>query len=114
MDRVTPLPEPVVALVAQRFRVLSEPARIRLLDALRTSGPASVGELAARLGMGQQNTSKHLGVLAGEGLVERTKAGNSALYEISDPTVSRSARWSATPFATALPRCKPRSHLRRL
>ena len=87
MDRVTPLPEPVVALVAQRFRVLSEPARIRLLDALRTSGPASVGELAARLGMGQQNTSKHLGVLAGEGLVERTKAGNSALYAISDPTV---------------------------
>jgi DNA-binding transcriptional ArsR family regulator len=37
--------------------------------------------------MGQQNTSKHLGVLAREGLVDRTKAGNSTVYAISDPTV---------------------------
>ena len=58
-----PLPDAVVELVARRFRVLSEPARIKLLDTLRT-GPASVGELGARLGMTQQNTSKHLGVLA--------------------------------------------------
>jgi DNA-binding transcriptional ArsR family regulator len=81
-----PLPEPVVELVAQRFRVLGEPARIRLLDALR-AGPANVGELAARLSLSQQNTSKHLGVLARAGLVERTRAGNSAVYAISDPTV---------------------------
>jgi DNA-binding transcriptional ArsR family regulator len=83
----TPLPDSVVELVAERFRVLSEPARIRLLDALRTSGPASVGELGARLGLNQQNTSKHLGVLATAGLVGRTRAGNSVVYAISDPTV---------------------------
>jgi DNA-binding transcriptional ArsR family regulator len=76
----------VVELIAQRFRVLAEPARIKLLDALR-AGPATVGELGTRLGMSQQNTSKHLGVLAHAGLVERTRAGNSALYAISDPTV---------------------------
>lgn len=76
----------MVELVAQRFRVLSEPARIKLLDALR-QGPASVGELGERLGMTQQNTSKHLGVLAGAGLVHRTRVGNTARYEISDPTV---------------------------
>lgn len=87
MKDSTPLPEPVVELVAHRFRVLSEPARIRLLDALRTTGPASVGELGARLGMSQQNTSKHLGVLAAAGLLERTRVGNTAIYAISDPTV---------------------------
>lgn len=81
-----PIPDPVVELVAQRFRVLAEPARIKLLDALR-AGPATVGELAGRLDMGQQNTSKHLGVLANAGLVERTRTGNSMLYAISDPTV---------------------------
>jgi DNA-binding transcriptional ArsR family regulator len=81
-----PLPDAVVELVARRFRVLSEPARIKLLDTLRT-GPASVGELGARLGMTQQNTSKHLGVLATAGLVRRTRVGNTARYEISDPTV---------------------------
>lgn len=82
----TPLPDPLIELVAQRFRVLGEPARIKLLDALR-SGPASVGELAGRVGLSQQNASKHLGVLYAAGLVERTRAGNSAQYAITDPSV---------------------------
>ena len=80
------LPDPLVELVAQRFRVLGEPARIKLLDALRTR-PASVSELAARVGLSQQNASKHLGVLATAGLVTRTRTGNNAVYAISDPTV---------------------------
>ena len=82
----TPLPDPLVELVAQRFRVLSEPARIKLLDALR-SGPASVGELAARVGLSQQNASKHLGVLHSAGLLERVRTGNTAQYAIADPSV---------------------------
>lgn len=82
----SPLPDPLVDLIARRFRVLGEPARIKLLDALR-AGPAGVSELATQVGLSQQNASKHLGVLAGAGLVERTRAGNSALYAISDPSV---------------------------
>ena len=81
-----PLPDPLVGLVAQRFRVLSEPARIKLLDALR-SGPASVGELAARVELSQQNASKHLGVLYSAGLLERVRTGNTAQYAIADPSV---------------------------
>jgi DNA-binding transcriptional ArsR family regulator len=81
-----PLPDPLVELVAHRFRVLGEPARIRLLDALR-DGPAGVSELGVRVGLSQQNASKHLGVLAAAGLVERTRAGNSVLYSIADPSV---------------------------
>ena len=82
----SPLPDPLVELVAQRFRVLSEPARIKLLDALR-AGPASVGELAARVGLSQQNASKHLGVLHSAGLLERARTGNTARYAIADPSV---------------------------
>jgi DNA-binding transcriptional ArsR family regulator len=66
--------------------VLSEPARIKLLDALR-AGPASVGELAARVGLSQQNASKHLGVLHSAGLLQRTRTGNTAQYAIADPSV---------------------------
>ena len=86
MNVPAPLSDPLVDLIAHRFRILGEPARIKLLDALRP-GPATVGELAGRLCLSQQNTSKHLGMLAAAGLVERTRAGNSVVYAISDPTV---------------------------
>ena len=81
-----PLPEPLVELVAERFRVLGEPARIKLLDALRV-GPTTVGELAQRVGLSQQNASKHLAVLHTAGLIARRRSGTSITYEIIDPTV---------------------------
>jgi len=81
-----PLPEPLIELVAQRFRVLGEPMRIRLLDRLR-EGDATVGELQLALGASQQNVSKHLGILHAAGMVSRTKDGNHARYSISDPRV---------------------------
>ena len=81
-----PLSEPLVELIAQRFRVLGEPMRIRLLDALR-DGPLTVGALQEATGGSQQNVSKHLGVLRDAGLVRRTKEGTFARYEIADESV---------------------------
>jgi DNA-binding transcriptional ArsR family regulator len=80
------LPEPLIELVAQRFRVLGEPMRIKLLDCLR-DGDATVGELQEALGASQQNVSKHLGILHAAGMVARTKDGNHTRYSISDPSV---------------------------
>ena len=80
------LPEPLIELVAQRFRVLGEPMRIKLLDRLR-EGDATVGELQEALGASQQNVSKHLGILHAAGMVSRTKDGNHTRYAISDPSV---------------------------
>jgi DNA-binding transcriptional ArsR family regulator len=81
-----PLPDPLADLIAQRFRVLSEPMRIKLLDRLR-DGDASVSELQEALGASQQNVSKHLGVLLAAAMVSRTKQGTSARYSIADPGV---------------------------
>ena len=81
-----PLPEALVELIAQRFRVIGEPMRIRLLDALR-AGPLTINELAEALGAGQQNVSKHVGVLADAGIVAREKEGNRVHYSIADPGV---------------------------
>jgi len=73
-------------LIAERFRVLSEPTRIRLLDVLR-DGPATVGELQLAIGSSQQNVSKHLGVLLRNGLVRRRRDGNHSRYSIEDESV---------------------------
>src|ERR687897_3598780 len=81
-----PLSRELAELIAKRFRVLSEPTRIRLLDQLR-EGPASVTELQRATGSSQQNVSKHLGVLHDAGLVSRTPEGNLARYAIADQSV---------------------------
>jgi DNA-binding transcriptional ArsR family regulator len=81
-----PLPDQVVELIARRFRVLGEPMRIRLLERLR-EGEATVTQLVEATGAGQQNVSKHLGVLLQNGVVGRRKAGTAVWYSIADEAV---------------------------
>lgn len=81
-----PLPDALVELIAQRFRVIGEPMRIRVLDALR-DGPMSINELTEALGATQQNVSKHIGVLAQAGIVGREKDGNRVRCFIADGSI---------------------------
>ena len=81
-----PLSEPLIELIAGRFRVLAEPMRIKLLDQLR-GGEATVTELQDAVGATQQNVSKHLGILRAAGMVTRTKHGNHVRYSIADEGV---------------------------
>ena len=76
----------VFAQLARYFRALSEPIRLKILDALR-SGPASVGQLTSALGCSQANVSKHLAVLMETGLVAREARGTSAYYRFAEPDV---------------------------
>jgi len=82
----TPLPDALVDLIAQRFRILSEPTRIRLLDSLR-EGPATVVDLQVATGASQQNVSKHLGLMLDAGVIRRARDGNRAYYSIADETL---------------------------
>jgi DNA-binding transcriptional ArsR family regulator len=86
MNIPRPLPEPLIEMVARRFRVIGDPTRIKLLDRL-SAGEATVGELTAHLGTSQQNVSKHLAVLHDAGLVRREKAGTCVRYAIADDSV---------------------------
>ncbi len=86
MGMPRPLPEPVVDLLAERFRAIGEPLRIRILDQLR-DGPMTVAELTAALDANQQNVSKHLGVLLRVGIVAREKRGTSSSYSLADRLV---------------------------
>jgi DNA-binding transcriptional ArsR family regulator len=86
----SPVPHPVPAqlaeLIAERFSILGEPMRIRLLDCLR-GGERTVQDLTAALETSQQNVSKHLGLLHRAGIVGRRKEGNHVYYSIADPTM---------------------------
>ena len=86
MTLAHPLPDPVVELIARRFRALGDPLRIRLVERLM-AGEATVQQLVAASGGGQQNVSKHLGVLAHAGVVARRKEGTFVYYRIADEVV---------------------------
>lgn len=81
-----PLPDMLIELIAQRLRVIGEPMRIKLLDALR-DGPKTVGELVEHVDSSQQNVSKHLGVLHQAGIITRTKERNFVRYSVVDESV---------------------------
>ncbi len=79
------LPDSLVEPAARRFKVLSEPARLELLNQLHVHGEMRVLELVETTGRRQASVSKHLGLMAHEGLVQRRKDGRSVYYTISDP-----------------------------
>lgn len=73
-------------LVAERFRVLADPLRLRILSAL-TEGELSVADIVRATGATQANISKHLGVLLRGGLVSRRKEGLFVFYACADRSV---------------------------
>ena len=75
-----------IELVADRFKALAEPSRLRILQALRTR-ERTVTELMAETGFGQANLSKHLQVLHAAGFLTRRKEGVSVYYALADPDV---------------------------
>ncbi len=77
---------PTIEMMARRFGVLSEPMRLRLLQALR-EGEKSVGELAAETQATHPNVSRHLSVLSLAGLLHRRKQGQQVFYSVSSPEI---------------------------
>jgi ArsR family transcriptional regulator len=67
-------------------KVLTDPKRLMLLDALR-AGEHAVGELADRLGVPLPNASQHLAVLRGAGLVEGRRDGTTVFYRLAEPAI---------------------------
>ena len=72
--------------IAARFRILGEPLRIRIIQALE-SGEKNVSQLVEAVGSTQPNVSKHLRILQESGVVGRRQDGNLAYYAIADPSV---------------------------
>ncbi len=80
------LPDEALAQVAAYFQALSEPTRLQILNLLRQQ-ERSVGELAELCGCSSANISRHLALLTQRGMVARQSRGNSAIYDIADPSI---------------------------
>ena len=84
------------------FDVVADPARRRLLDALRQA-PRPVGELAAATNLSQPSTSRHLRILREAGLVRCRTAGRHRVYEVRPQGFAELADW-LTPYVLLLQR----------
>ncbi len=85
------LTDRMTELVAQRFRLLGEPMRLRILQALE-DGELPVSDIVGALGTSQPNISKHLQILCHGGLITRRRDGLNIYYGIADPMVFKLCR----------------------
>ena len=76
----------MLELIAQRFRLLSDPMRLKILHQLQ-GGEKSVSELVEATSASQPNVSKHLSTLSTHGLVRRRQEGNMAYFSIGAPFI---------------------------
>lgn len=74
------------SLVAARFKVLSEPLRLQILQYLE-NGESSVTNVTKAVNSTQPNVSKHLKILQDEGFVAKRQEGNTVFYKIADESI---------------------------
>ncbi|HEX5072093.1 MAG TPA: metalloregulator ArsR/SmtB family transcription factor [Gemmatimonadaceae bacterium] len=85
--RPKPAPTPeLLAMVARRFRVLADPARLGILHALQ-AGERTVTELVDVTGLLQGTLSKHLQTLHDAAFVRRRREGQFVYYALADDDV---------------------------
>ncbi|PSN14308.1 ArsR family transcriptional regulator [filamentous cyanobacterium CCP5] len=75
--------EPPFERLADRFRLLSDPSRLRILSII-CQGERNVTEICAMTGLHQANVSKHLQLLKAAGAVACRRVGSCRHYRIID------------------------------
>ena len=84
-----------VETLAETFRVLGDPTRVRILDALST-GEQCVCEIAAFVGISESAVSHQLRLLRGMRLVRPRRAGRQVFYAIDDHHILELLRQALT------------------
>ena len=74
--------------IAGRFKVLGEPMRLKIMQAVCKS-PRTVNDIVTATGSTQANVSKHLALLAAAGILERERDGQCVYYGMKDKLVVR-------------------------
>lgn len=75
------------------FGALADGTRRELLATIATRGAATSTELASELPVTRQAVAKHLGVLAGAGLVEATREGRETRYRPTPQPLTDAIGW---------------------
>ncbi len=67
---------------AQRFKALSEPVRVAIVNRLACCGEANVCQIVEVLDLAQPTISHHLRILREAGLIEHERRGTSMYYRL--------------------------------
>lgn len=86
VDSTIRTPRPAPEALARYFRVLGDPTRIRILQAL-LDGERMVSELVAAVGAPQSRVSNHLACLKWCGLVLAERNGRQVIYRLADASI---------------------------
>ncbi|MGI8795060.1 MAG: metalloregulator ArsR/SmtB family transcription factor [Acidimicrobiia bacterium] len=99
------LTEPDAADLAGQFKVLADPARLRLLSLIAAAPDGACGcELVEPIGRSQPTVSHHLKALREAGLVESEKRGTWVWYRIVPERLEALRGALAAPAKVAAPR----------
>jgi DNA-binding transcriptional ArsR family regulator len=82
------IPSHLAALLAETFKVLGDPTRLRILDAL-SHAELCVCDIAAVLGLGESAVSHQLRLLRSLRLVRARRDGRMIFYAIDDDHITR-------------------------
>ena len=74
--------------LARQFKLLGEPMRLKILQAV-CHEPRTVNDIVAATGSTQANVSKHLALLAAGGILTRKKDGQCVYYGMKDRLVMK-------------------------
>ena len=74
--------------VAEVFKALGHPARVRMLRAL-VEGEKCVCDLVEAAGLGWSTVSRHLSVMRAAGVLSDEKRGKQVIYRLELPCVGR-------------------------
>src|SRR2546421_3746729 len=86
------LSEEEAKATATLFRALADPARVRAVNLLATTGkPVCICELIEPLGLSQPTVSHHMRKLLDAGLVEREQRGKWAYFSLKRDAVEKLA-----------------------
>jgi DNA-binding transcriptional ArsR family regulator len=76
------------------FQALADPARLRILEAMKT-GECAVGDIVARMDIQQSGVSRHLRILAEAGIVQMRPDGQKRLYSLRKEAFDHLEAWVA-------------------
>ena len=89
------MPDRTVHVLADTFRVLGDPTRVKILDAL-SGGELCVCDIAALAGISESAGSHQLRLLRGMRLVRPRRAGRLVYYSLDDQHIIELLRQAAS------------------
>ncbi len=86
MPLPTRIPDDQVVELAEMFRLMSDPTRLKIILAC-VDAPAAVGEMADRLAISGSLVSHHLRLLRAARLLQSDRRGRQVFYVVGDPHI---------------------------